>query len=382
MRTTLLLVWVLLSVSDFAHAQATVQNVYGRRFGFNIPFNKGDYRSAQGFMGKEYNPTLYHLGKDYCVKYAGQNPDGSLYGTPIYPIAAGKIVAHRYTIPAYRKDGVGNYVTLDHGNGVVALYMHLAKVYKTSGEISPDSPLGEAGDVILHPRPNCAHLHLEIRRRGLIALNVFPNLRYSYISIDGKNRIAPGCSFADETSVISWIHQNFYAPETVLVDKASSKPPIPYDDYGACPFEGCVYREWVAKKDISVLKERKNDSPILCTVRAGEKIQAIFGIVTTLEPGIARAAKRIRLAGLIGDPGEMIYLLTYQGEGTWRTFFHGTLVDGVPINESRYEAIKNDDPFIPEKKTNSIWWAKIETSQGNLGWTNEPWSFRNKDRFD
>ena len=23
-------------------------------------------------------------------------------------------------------------------------------------------------------------------------------------------------------------------------------PPIPYEDVGACPCEGCVYREWVA----------------------------------------------------------------------------------------------------------------------------------------
>ncbi len=38
-------------------------------------------------------------------------------------------------------------------------------------------------------------------------------------------------------------------------------PPDLYEEKGTCPFEGCVYREWTAKQDISLF-DRPNGEQI------------------------------------------------------------------------------------------------------------------------
>jgi len=33
---------------------------------------------------------------------------------------------------------------------------------------------------------------------------------------------------------------------------ADVPPPVPFKDVGACPFEGCVYRTWIANEAVAV----------------------------------------------------------------------------------------------------------------------------------
>src|SRR3954468_14746055 len=47
---------------------------------------------------------------------------------------------------------------------------------------------------------------------------------------------------------------------------------------GACPFEGCAYREWTAIRDVNVRK-RPGESEIVDRIRRGERVQAITGEV-------------------------------------------------------------------------------------------------------
>lgn len=187
-----------------------------------LPLPEGTYRSAQGFKGTAYDPNLFHLGKDYCVDASADKTGTKLTGTRFYAIGRGTVVDVRFSEPAHRSDGVGNYITIDHGNRLIALYMHLARVFVKPGQgVDSSTPLGEAGDVILHPRPNCGHLHLEIRSDGVTSLNVPPNLRYSYASRDGKTRFSR--SLGDERAVNSWIDGNFLDPERVLRARGQSK---------------------------------------------------------------------------------------------------------------------------------------------------------------
>lgn len=179
------------------------------------PLPEGTYRSAQGFKGTAYDPNLFHLGKDYCVDASADKTGTKLTGTRFYAIGRGTVVDVRFGEPAHRSDGVGNYITIDHGNRLIAVYMHLAKVFVRPGQgVDSTTPLGEAGDVILHPLPNCGHLHLEIRSNGVTSLNVSPNLRYSYASRDGKTRYSR--PLGDERAVIAWIDANFVDPERIL----------------------------------------------------------------------------------------------------------------------------------------------------------------------
>lgn len=179
------------------------------------PLPEGAYRSAQGFKGTAYDPNLFHLGKDYCVDASADKTGTKLSGTRFYAIGRGTVVDVRFSEPAKTSDGVGNYITIDHGNRLIAVYMHLARVFVRVGQgVDSSTPLGEAGDVILHPRPNCGHLHLEIRSNGVTTLNVPPNLRYSYASRDGKTRYSR--ALGDERAVNAWIDANFLDPERNL----------------------------------------------------------------------------------------------------------------------------------------------------------------------
>ena len=99
----------------------------------------------------------------------------------------------------------------------------------------------------------------------------------------------------------------------------SAGPPIPFEDVGACPFEGCVYRDWIANGPVTVRTGRSPDAPVAFTLKKGDHVQAITGIVVTVKPGRVQFRKAVDLATTAGtfhvEPGETVYLLTYHGEG-------------------------------------------------------------------
>ena len=44
-------------------------------------------------------------------------------------------------------------------------------------------------------------------------------------------------------------------------------PPMPFEDVGACPFEGCVYREWIANSAVVVSTDRRVEAPVAFTLK-------------------------------------------------------------------------------------------------------------------
>jgi len=60
--------------------------------------------------------------------------------------------------------------------------------------------------------------------------------------------------------------------------QGSDTPPSPYIDQGACPFEGCIYREWTAKKE-KILLDRPGGSRVVVRIRPGERVLGITGEV-------------------------------------------------------------------------------------------------------
>jgi hypothetical protein len=112
---------------------------------------------------------------------------------------------------------------------------------------------------------------------------------------------------------------------------------MPFEDVGACPFEGCVYCDWIAKGAGAVRTDRIPNSPIVFTVKKGEHVQAITGIVVTLKPGRVQFRAPVDLrtnAGYVHvEPGETLYLLTYLGEGETKAWFQGQLYDDVDGSE-------------------------------------------------
>jgi len=149
-------------------------------------------------------------------------------------------------------------------------------------------------------------------------------------------------------------------------------PPALYISKGACPFEGCVYRRWTARRALDVV-DRPGGTRVVDRLRASEPVDALTGEVHcrplrmvatrdhpepgSYEPTSPRIAK-----------GETFYLLHYLGEGAWKIWFRGavTQIEGVPAGSP-----------LPE----TTWWAQIRTERGITGWVIATGNFDGQDQL-
>lgn len=89
-----------------------------------------------------------HTGVDYAAPT----------GTPVQATRSGKVAEVGYD------EGYGNYVVVDHGNGVKSRYAHLSEINVKEGqELQAGQKLGEVGSTGLSTGP---HLHFEIMING------------------------------------------------------------------------------------------------------------------------------------------------------------------------------------------------------------------------
>lgn len=163
-------------------------------------------------------------------------------------------------------------------------------------------------------------------------------------------------------------------------------PPAPYEDRGACPFEACVYREWTARAAMKVRAERRGRAPIAFSLRAGEKVTAITGVVITLKAGRVqfREPRTLNVAGgqMLIKPDETLYILTYQGEGFTKAWLNGRLYEGVDTVDfdngvCDIEPTRCAGRIVERSET--VWWVQVRNRLGRVGWTNEPEKFDGKD---
>jgi hypothetical protein len=140
------------------------------------------------------------------------------------------------------------------------------------------------------------------------------------------------------------------------------KPPNVYIDKGACPFECCTYREWIARTDVKLL-DSPNGKRVVGQVKKGQKVLALTGEVHSV-PMRAVARNDYPEAGV--KAGDTVYFLHYIGEGYWKVWHDGKLVE---IDDS------------PDKgsKQKATWWVKLKASSGAIGWTVEHGNFENQD---
>ena len=163
-------------------------------------------------------------------------------------------------------------------------------------------------------------------------------------------------------------------------------PPIPFEDVGACPFEGCAYREWTAKEAIAVRTERRKTASITFRLKQGEKVTALTGIVMTVRPGRVQFRETTNLSTGSGqlrvDPGQTLYLLTYQGEGFTKAWFNGRLYSNVDTKDflnGRCDREPSQCAGRVLEQPRTEWWVQVRNRFGRVGWTNEPDRFDGKD---
>lgn len=188
---------------------------------------------------------------------------------------------------------------------------------------------------------------------------------------------------------------------------AADGPPLTdgwYVDEGACPFEGCTYRDWTVEAD-TVLYSRPWSARSAGTARAGGSVKGLTGIVYTRPVPIEVAHSidyetyemNVGLVTLNLVPGQTIYLLTYQGESFYLAWFKGRLLSLEPSAGMMTElpddgwGVSNCRPptascwwQVPpgRQRYESVWWAQIQLPDGTRGWTRQLRNFGNIDALE
>lgn len=150
-----------------------------------------------------------------------------------------------------------------------------------------------------------------------------------------------------------------------------------YLDFGACPFEGCVYREWSVNKRMIVREKPDGNSLIAFVLKPGQKVVAETGVVATLRVGSAVVKEPAQIGREVAPVGAQVEVLHYNGEGFWKVRYHGQL-------DSRGIDHPGNPPFEKLKMIQPphvVWWVRIRSADGSIGWTNESDNFDGKDAF-
>lgn len=89
------------------------------------------------------------------------------------------------------------------------------------------------------------------------------------------------------------------------------------------------------------------------------------GFVMTTKLGKAKVIRSTTIGDQKAKEGDIVWLLTYLGEGHFKVWFNGKVIDDLDVLESL--DIKTQPDFL--------WWAKIKNRKGQTGWTDEPENF-------
>ena len=164
--------------------------------------------------------------------------------------------------------------------------------------------------------------------------------------------------FVPVFSLLSALIASIIAAQTT----GGQKPPNIYIDKGACPFECCTYREWVARTDVTLLDSPKGKK-VVGRIKKGERVMALTGEVHSVP---------LRVIALQDDldagvkAGDTIYILHYEGEGYYKVWHDGKVVDVENFSDKA-------------KQPKATWWVKLKTRSGAIGWTVEHGNFGNQD---
>jgi hypothetical protein len=147
-----------------------------------------------------------------------------------------------------------------------------------------------------------------------------------------------------------------------------AQPPSPFIDKGACPFEGCVYRTWVANKEIHVVAA-PGSSKEVGVVQSGTRVLGLTGEVHSI-PLLVHATWNhpdLNAPNRILIPrGSAYYVIHYVGEGVWLCWYKGHQV-----------YVENFSDRGPYPK--ATWWVKIQLPSGLSGWTISNGNFDGQD---
>jgi hypothetical protein len=281
------------------------------------------------------------------------------------------------------------------------LYLHMqeAPLVQVGSVVLKGAQLGKVGQT--GAAWGC-HTHFEVRH--------FPG-RYmtdptwsSPLNIYGKGDQTSGKLFkekwSDPVPLLSQLPATLEATGPLPLElsvKATTRdyPPLTsaYTDIGACPGEGCRYGSVWTLDAATPVHPTRGSSQTAFVLPQGQKVTTVTGVVVT-KPGRIRILHSILIPGQQPVNSGFLYLLTYRGEGFWKVWLNGKLIDAVSIPEvlspmtcnaseasckEKFEAKWISGPIMGqmEQLPQPTWWIQIKDKTGRTGWiedTGPTWS--------
>jgi hypothetical protein len=166
---------------------------------------------------------------------------------------------------------------------------------------------------------------------------------------------------ADVNDPVGLVRRNFNLPFREI--KLPDWNPNRFDDFDACSGEGCNENgTFTAKVDTIAHAHRSGQAPVAFEIKKGEKVLALSTIVTT-EPVPIKVITPFKIGQEYAQPGEMLYEVTYEGEGFCKVLYKGKLVEGIDLDIGRtVERLKDRDQSKDED------WTKVRNTKGQEGW--------------
>jgi murein DD-endopeptidase MepM/ murein hydrolase activator NlpD len=118
--------------------------------------SSGSGTSARGLIWPVNGPITSGFGWRWGRMHEGIDI-GVPCGTPIHAAAAGTVIYSGWM------DGYGNFVVIDHGNGLATAYGHQSAIYVSGGSVSQGQVIGAVGST---GNSTGCHLHFEVRVNG------------------------------------------------------------------------------------------------------------------------------------------------------------------------------------------------------------------------
>lgn len=165
-----------------------------------------------------------------------------------------------------------------------------------------------------------------------------------------------------------------------LTPHLAPKPKLPKIDQNACPFEGCQFGQWRARKRIQLFSTWKAPRKPIRTLRKGESVAAVTGIYITFEPTQIQVSAPISAYGL--KPGDIVLGYMNVGEGFFNAWFNGYWVeefDGSGIVAPDGSGCRRNCNAKVLKPGRGEWWVKVKTKDGLIGWTRDGNKFDGSD---
>jgi len=281
------------------------------------------------------------------------------------------------------------------------LYLHMQHPpsVQIGSVVLEHAPLGKVG------RTGAAwgcHTHFEVRHfSGRYMTDPSWN---SPLNIYGRGDQSSGTLFkekwSDPVPLLSQLPETLEAAGPLSLEisvKATTRdyPPLSstYTDIGACPGEGCRYGSVRTLDAATPVHPTRGSSQTAFVLPQGQKVTTVAGVVVT-KPGRIRILHSIVIPGQQPVNSGLLYLLTYRGEGFWKVWLNGKLIDAVSIPEvlspmicnaseasckEKFEAKWISGPIMGqmEQLPQPAWWIEIKDKTGRTGWiedTGPTWS--------